>query len=793
MELIRGVVFLLILTPSVVSSAAPPFVAGFDRLSASESVSKSVLGDVLLTELSCTACHHSDFPTLKAKGGPNLDAIGLRVSLNWLKSYLNTPHEVKPGTTMPDVLSHLSTQEKEDAIAALSAFLSTQRKPFPEVRASGANPVPHQFWNKGSVDRGRELYHSVGCVACHAPGDDHEIDVRETALDRLIRDLDPEELKDLGLSNAAQPVNSVPHSDLKTKYSRESLTQFLLNPELSRPSGRMPSLKLKPMEAADIAAYLLGSTTGGTTLPKNNEQKLVDRGRELFASLRCANCHQVGEKVETSLAKSLDALDVDAESNCFGDSQSGLPQYHLSDSQKNSLLAACNSSSRREEASSSPISTSLRLNCYACHERDGLGGVGRKRQSYFETVGNVDIGDEGRLPPSLSHVGMKLKPDWMKKVFAGTGDIRPHLTIRMPKFPATHIRDLPPQFATADQNEVSDKRDALKHEPKLVDSGRQLLNTGCVQCHPIRGESLPGVVGTDLVGVTDRVHQAWFQQFLRNPIELKSRTRMPTFFPNGVSSNPAILDGNVDQQIAAIWSYLKVANKSELPEKVLQARSRSFELTPNDRPILLRTFMEKSGMHAIAVGFPEQLHIAFDAERVDLAEAWKGKFLDAHGTWFDRFTPLAQPLGTDRIDLRSTFRLVTVPVNVKKITQEMIVEEHRFLGYELDRDSVPTFRYRIGNCEIADRIAPSKDGTLVRDFRVRRGEKETDSAIAIAVQGGTPIETRFAFKDSKLQLFVSEDILMRSGEMKVVRSDIRQLLYRLPQEKEIEFEVEYKW
>ncbi len=171
------------------------------------------------------------------------------------------------------------------------------------------------------------------------------------------------------------------------------------------------------------------------------------------------------------------------------------------------------------------------------------------------------------------------------------------------------------------------------------------MNIGCVECHQFRGETLPGTVGIELQGVAGRVHPNWFQEFLHDPASLKPRTRMPTFFPNGKSQNPDVLNGDTERQIAAMWSYLKAIDKLELPEKIKQARSQDYEMVPKDRPLILRTFMDKAGMHAIAVGFPQRVHFAFDAEKCSRAQAWGGRFLDAQGTWFERFAPPADPLG----------------------------------------------------------------------------------------------------------------------------------------------------
>ena len=59
--------------------------------------------------------------------------------------------------------------------------------------------------------------------------------------------------------------------------------------------------------------------------------------------------------------------------------------------------------------------------------------------------------------------------------------------------------------------------------------GRELINTGCVECHVFREEQLPGAVGVDLHAIDKRLQPAWFRSFIENPGALKNRTRMPTF------------------------------------------------------------------------------------------------------------------------------------------------------------------------------------------------------------------------------------------------------------------------
>lgn len=702
----------------------PPFVAGFDRFARHNDAEKLVGGRLLLSELNCTACHATEVSELQPKLGPRLDGAGDRLRLDWVRRFLESPPSIKPGTTMPNALSGLSVEERASAVAALAAFLSNQHAPFPEIKATGTTPVPHELWSKGNVQRGGQLYHQVGCIACHEPDTAYEGGgPRLSALDRMVEQLAPAEIEELGLTVAARPVQSVPHGDLPAKYTSQSLTHFLLDPETVRPGGRMPSLKLSPVEAADIATFLLRTQTQRGNDVAVAEAPLIATGRRQFQELNCANCHSAGDSRPLRTAKPLAALNPSAEAACFGEPHRGLPHFKLDDAQIGCIRLALADLRRSNAGEASPKDVVafhlLQFNCYACHERDQRGGVGNNRQRYFETVRHIDLGDEGRLPPPLTGVGRKLQTSWLTKAFDGTGAVRPHLLARMPRFPKAAIASLPELLAQADGAKRRSEQEVFGEQAGLAEAGRALLDTGCVQCHPVRGESLPGVAGIDLSGIAERTHPQWFREFLFNPADLKPGTRMPTFFPNGKSANPALLSGDVDRQIAAIWTYLKEIDRHPLPDKIVQARSQDFELVPKDRPILLRTFMDQAGTHAIAVGFPQRVHFAFDADGVRLVQAWRGRFLDAHGTWFDRFAPLAAPLGVELVSLP-----VGVPLAALTDPQQPwptgVGDDagYRFLGYRLDPGGVPTFLYRFDHFDVADRIEPDERRGLKRRLLV---------------------------------------------------------------------------
>jgi mono/diheme cytochrome c family protein len=719
-------------------------VAGFDRFGRHGEIDETLAGRLLITELGCSACHTTKDETLKPKPGPDLSGVGVRLHHDWVASFVADPATAKPGTTMPNLLDSLPVNERRDAAESIAAYLSSLRKPYAEIKATGRTPAPHQFWLRGDVGRGRELFHQVGCVACHAADPNHEAaDVVASPTDQLLELLDEDELAELGLSGASRPGPIQSLGDPATKYSAYSLARFLLEPAVARPSGRMPNLNLLPTEAADIAAYLISQRslmppTKPTVVHPDGESndlpsaEAVAKGREWFTQLKCGNCHGVTDVKENKALATISPLNrlsekVGLGSGCTGSrekltNKQYSPVYKLDEVQRSAIVAAIGSSSTLQAAEKLKLSM-LQLNCLACHQRDALGGVARDRRAYFETVGNVDLGDEGRFPPPLTRAEAKLQPAWLTRVLQGNGAIRPHMYVRMPKLPNDLVKSFSNEFrdATPKSSATSKAKESSKPAPtwpqmadtKATDVGRVMMDSGCVQCHLFRGESLPGVVGVDLSGIGDRMQPEWFLALLRDPGAVKPRTRMPNFFPEGKSQHPDLLNGEPDRQIAAMWGYLNNLASESLPAKIEEARAADYELRPVDRPIILRTFMRDAGTHAIAVGFPQSIHFAIDTTNARLATVWRGRFLDAQGTWFVRSAPPADPLG-DAPKTLSSLPTFIIPQDSKNSSSLGIATPFR--GYRLNDKGVPTFLYRFGSIDIEDTMEPdlSGDGGFVR-------------------------------------------------------------------------------
>ena len=771
-----------------------PFVSGFDRFGRHADIDDATAGRLLITELSCTACHKADHATLSPKRGPVLDGAGSRLQSEWIRSFLLSPATTKYGTVMPDMLAAVPAEDRESTADAITAFLVSLKAPFPEIKATALNPVPVEFWNRGNVANGRQLYHQMGCVACHEPDSEYEVTaVKASPLDDLLEQLDADELREMGLSSAARKVNSVPHSKLPAKYTRQSLTYFLLNPEHTRPSGRMPNFSLSAVDAADIAAWLLRDAAASeialNTL-QENKASLIALGRQLFLDLNCANCHAVQRAEDTVFAKPLADLDSASKQTCWTVGRVSRPVQMKTDLEPRSASVRPTWTFDSTQATAieaailslkNPVSTTnhdelsfrlLQQNCYACHDRSRLGGIGRDRKAYFETVGHVDIGDEGRLPPTLTQAGTRLNLSWLNNVLTGKGSVRPFMTVRMPVFPAAITKPLPAMFAKADAAATKPPDAAsvfAQADTKaLIEAGRQLMDTGCVQCHVFKGEALPGVVGIDLEGVTNRVHLAWMHDFLKDPGSLKERTRMPTFFPNGQSQNKEVLNGDVELQLAAMHAYLKDLGNQPLPEKIRHARDQNYELMPTDRPIVLRTFMPVTGTHAIAVGFPQHVHFAFDAERISLSQAWHGRFLDAEGTWFIRFAPPADPLGDKRITFPPGITIAALNDKTSPWPTDAASAGALFRGYRLDSHGVPTFLYSVHGSDVEDRIEPDQDSGLRRTIAITTtAHSETARQLWVRAHAGKSLMQKSAQSYvNEIGLTVTVERPINAGELR---------------------------
>ena len=627
-----------------------PLVVAFERFHASKPDSTG--GRLLFNELGCINCHGGD-KQLPARNGPVLAGIMSREQPDWVKQFLNNPTSCKPGTNMP----HLLAESEVDAVMHYLASIKTKT----------SKPKTPKYLN---AERGSDVYHTSGCVACHQPGKDFQPPAGVPA-------------------KASFTHDSIPLPDLKAKYSLGTVIDFLTDASKIRTDHRMPHIKLEASDVTDLAAFLLdmqqsdGSNASGIKPFKPNSS-LAKQGLAIVKRSGCASCHQLPAEVRSEI-KAI----ANPEAGCL--SASPRVRYALSEPQKAALKAYL---SQKPTPISAKVEASLTLqalNCTQCHVRDGIGGPDAARKAYF--TGDHNLGDTGMLPPPLAEAGRKMHIGWMTDVLAGKKRVRPYLQTQMPVYAA--LANTLPAFLT--------KADKIEEKPLpsgQPDAGQKLLGTmgglGCITCHRWGDRPSLGIQALDIRSLATRIQGSWLRDYLINPATHRPGTLMPSFWPNGKAANQTILGGDTDAQIGSILAF--AAAGKGVPEGYPAMQTGEFELLPKERPIIQRTFMENVGSKAIVVGFPVGIHLAYDADHCRPALVWKRRFFDAYNTWFTRAAPFEKPLG----DVIGRWPDDSSGANAT-----------RFGGYKLDASGVPTFLFQVGSTQVEERLEPT-NGKLHR-------------------------------------------------------------------------------
>jgi hypothetical protein len=220
--------------------------------------------------------------------------------------------------------------------------------------------------------------------------------------------------------------------------------------------------------------------------------------------------------------------------------------------------------------------------------------------------------------------------------------------------------------------------------------------------------------------MTSRLRRDWFHRYLLDPQKYRPGTRMPAAWPGGNSIIPHVLDGNASRQIEAIWKYLLDGKRAKIPSGL---ERQAIVLTPAGRPLIYRNFIEGLSPRGIAVGFPEKVHFAWDAEHMAPRLIWHGAFIDAAKHWVDRGPGFQTPLGD---------HVMTLPQG-PPITALTSLDEtwptgnprdlgFHFRGYKLNPAGLPSFRADWKDVQLTDTLEPlpnQPDFGLKRTLEIR--------------------------------------------------------------------------
>ena len=679
-----------------------------------------------------------------------LGKLDQKYSLSSLINFLREPHTVRPSGRMPSL--NLTPEEARDIASYLLKDVDVEANIHFEYFEGDWQKVP-DFSKLMAISSGTTTDFSVGV----SPKKD-QFGTRFSGFLQIPKDgeyrffvssddgakllingkliVDNDGIHPGGFRDNAERLKAGAH-DLVVEYFEyhggEELAVEIEGPELPRqPLAGL--ITLTPEQSSKKAEPV-------AAVPAS----LIEKGRLAFTSLGCAACHQHGDGDQklTWTGKAPEFAAMKTSGGCLAEEpDSKLPAFALSPQQRQdittALEAARTPAAETADTKHEIHQTLLTLNCYACHSRNSLGGVSEPMNHVF--TGSIpEMGDEGRVPPSLDGAGDKLNVNWLKIVLNEGAKDRPYMATRMPKFGTAPTGDLIPTLIATDlqpgleQVSFSEPEHRIKADARLM-VGDQALS--CIKCHTFDKYAATGIQSLDMTTMTRRLRQEWFHRYLLDPQKYRPGTRMPAAWPSGRSVVPHILNGDSNVQIEAIWTYLLDGTNAKVPSGL---QREAIELKPADRPIVYRNFLEGLSPRGIAVGFAEKAHFAWDAEQMTPRLIWHGAFIDASKHWVDRGPGNQTPLGDHVMTLPAGPPLATlISLDVPWPNENPRESGFHFKGYSLSKTGVPTFKYLWNDIAVTDTITPfvaSPDNGLQRTVTARSATKIENVYLRIAVAG----------------------------------------------------------
>lgn len=176
-------------------------------------------------------------------------------------------------------------------------------------------------------------------------------------------------------------------------------------------------------------------------------------------------------------------------------------------------------------------------------------------------------------------------------------------------------------------------------------------------------------------------------------------------------------------------------------------------------PTVFRSFMDierKDGawsnnkhrvVHAVNVGDPKELHYSYDLDNGALFQVWKGEFLFNSPMWDNRGDGSSRPRGTllpledgPTVALSATSTDGDPGKSGDATTLERMREKTNFrpLGYDLDPEGHPIFRYQIYGATVTDQILV-QDGGKYLTRTLKFTNLPTDNTLLCRLATGSSI------------------------------------------------------
>jgi len=515
-------------------------------------------GKRLFIDLGCHGCHLVDGYSNQGKVGPGLLRIASKVNPSWLYRWIKQPKDYLPETQMPDFGFN-----EHDLLGVTAYLLDSSDKQYKLNRN----------FEEGDADKGKKLFETVGCQACHfldGKGEKHAPD----------------------LSNIANKVNA------------DWLVTWIGGPHTYNPKSKMPDLRLDEEDATDIATYLI-QFGKEETIPglaaKLNDPALIKHGEVTVRRRGCFACHDIkGMEKEGRIAPELSSFGrkMIAELE-FGDShiphtweawarqklkkpdsfktervRDKMPNFHLAQDEIDALvvlLKGLNGSniprnyrkilSKKEQTLETGRRIITKYNCRGCHNVEGKGG---DIQKYLKA--------KAQYPPPLEmgdyHVGERLKSSWLYSFLRKPIPVRTWIKVKMPTFAFSdkEVADLTAYFEAMSPGAEYEASVHVGKDNAIAQKGAAMVTyMDCGRCHD------DGDKGIEFSLASQRLRQDWIPKWLKNTRAMIPWTTMPSHWVKDGDNYkvPTKYDeiktiGDVDTQVNTIKDLIVAYNTAEL-------------------------------------------------------------------------------------------------------------------------------------------------------------------------------------------------------------------------------------
>ena len=168
-------------------------------------------------------------------------------------------------------------------------------------------------------------------------------------------------------------------------------------------------------------------------------------------------------------------------------------------------------------------------------------------------------------------------------------------------------------------------------------------------------------------------------------------------------------------------------------DKTAQPKKKGEEIPPipiavDKEAVLYRNFIAGAGNRGLGVGYPGGFNVAWSAEQMNLAEVWRGAFMDAGRHWTGRGGGAQAPAGFDVFkptgDLSQPFAVLqSTTEEWPKANPAERPTDLNWKGYTLDAKRFPTFLYEWNDVKVTERFdvegdAVKGEGKLVRTIKM---------------------------------------------------------------------------